>query len=194
MEIYVVKYGDTVYSIAEKFGVSVQRIVSDNMLPEDRALAVGQALLVLFPELTHTFRLGETLYSVAKMYGTDIIRLYENNPAIIGMKYIPEGTQIVISFKGEKIAEKEVSGFTYGHIRKDVLLSALPYLTYLIIFGYGFKENGDLIIVDDENIISAAHNFDTAVLLSRDLTLIWNIYLLNFGKDLRHLRKMQETV
>ncbi len=166
MEIYIVRGGDTVYSIAERFGVSAQRIISDNGLSADRALAAGQALLILFPETVHTFRAGETLYSAARMYGTDVMELYRNNPTLIGAEYIPEGTQIVISFRGGKISEKEVSGFAYSHINGSVLKSALPYLTYLIIFGYGFTESGEIITVDDSEIIRTAHDYGTAVLLS----------------------------
>ena len=165
LEIYIVRPGDTVYSIAKKFGVSAQRIVSDNMLAYDRGLAVGQALLILFPEVVHTFRTGETLYSAARMYGTDVMQLLRNNPTLTGMKYIPEGTQIVISYRGRKLSEKETSGFAYSYIDPAVLASALPYLTYIIIFGYGFTESGEIINVNDSRIISAAHDSGTAVLL-----------------------------
>lgn len=165
LEIYIVRPGDTVYSIAQKFGVSAQRIVSDNMLADDRGLAVGQALLILFPEVVHTFRTGETLYSVARMYGTDVMQLLRNNPTLTGMKYIPEGTQIVISYRGRKLSEMETSGFAYSYIDPAVLASALPYLTYIIIFGYGFTESGEIINVNDSRIISAAHDSGTAVLL-----------------------------
>ncbi len=166
MEIYVVQPGDTVYSIANKFGVSAKRIISDNRLPPDRALAVGQSLLILFPEIIHTVRYGETLYSIAARYGTDVMQIYRNNPVLIGMEYIPEGTQIVISFRKKPELTKEVSGFTYVYINNDTLLSALPYLTYLIIFGYGFTKDGNIITLDDERMIETAHDFGTAVLLS----------------------------
>ncbi len=166
MEIYVVQAGDTVYSIANKFGVSAKRIISDNKLPPDRALAVGQSLLILFPEIIHTVRYGETLYSIAAKYGTDVMQIYRNNPVLIGMEYIPEGTQIVISFRQKPELTKEVSGFTYIYINNDILLSALPYLTYLIIFGYGFTDYGNIIALDDEKMIETAHDFGTAVLLS----------------------------
>lgn len=46
MEIYVVRPGDSVYSIAEAFGVSPEQIIYDNQLEYPYSLAVGQALLV----------------------------------------------------------------------------------------------------------------------------------------------------
>lgn len=46
MEIYVVKPGDSVDSIAAAFGVNVEQIIYDNQLVYPYGLAVGQALLV----------------------------------------------------------------------------------------------------------------------------------------------------
>lgn len=166
MEIYVVQSGDTVYSIAQRFGVSVQRLVSDNALSPLRELALGQALLILKPKVTHIFRTGESLFSIAEMYGTSINQLYRNNPALIGHDYIPEGAQIVISYEDTPERTAEVSGFAYGYINRRILETSLPYLTHLIVFGYGFNENGDIITVNDNDIIALAHSFDTSVFLS----------------------------
>ncbi len=47
--IYVVNSGDTLFSIAEKTGVPVWKIVYDNQLADREQLAVGQALLLLQP-------------------------------------------------------------------------------------------------------------------------------------------------
>lgn len=166
MEIYVVRQGDTVYSIAQKYGVSVRRLVSDNALNVNRDLAAGQALLILKPKTVHTFMRGESLYSVAEDYGTTLLQLYRNNPALIGHSYIEQGEQIVISFEDEPAMGAQTSGFAYSYINRHVLEHALPYLTYLILFGYGFKEDGSIITLNDSDIIAMAHSYKTAVLLS----------------------------
>ncbi|MDE6740580.1 MAG: LysM peptidoglycan-binding domain-containing protein [Lachnospiraceae bacterium] len=46
MEIYVVKSGDTVDSIAESYGIPVSSVIYNNQLVYPYALAVGQALLL----------------------------------------------------------------------------------------------------------------------------------------------------
>lgn len=46
MEIYVVKPGDTVYSIAEFYGVDTGTIIYDNQLIQPYGLVIGQALLI----------------------------------------------------------------------------------------------------------------------------------------------------
>jgi spore germination protein len=57
----------------------------------------------------------------------------------------------------------------YDFISESILKTALPYLTYAIIFGYGFDANGEIIRVSDEKILNAAREIDTKVLLSLSL-------------------------
>lgn len=166
MEIYVVKSGDTVYSIAQSFGISEERLVSDNALSPDRELVLGQALLILKPKVIHTFQQGDSLFSISQSYNTSLLSLYRNNPFLIGHNYIETGTQIVISYEDEPSQMIRTSGFTYSYINRRVLEHALPYLTYLIIFGYGFNEDGSVISLNDNDIIYMAHRYNTAVLLS----------------------------
>lgn len=166
LEIYVVKSGDTVYSIARKFGISPERLVSDNDLSRQRELAVGQSLLILRPQVIHTFQPGDSLFMIAQRYGTTVNRLYQNNPSLIGHEYIDVGTQIVIEFEDPPTRMAEVSGFAYGYVNLRILETSLPYLTYLILFGYGFTDDGDIITLNDSDIISLAHRYGTSVLLS----------------------------
>jgi LysM repeat protein len=49
MEIYVVKPGDSLYSIALAHGVSLTLLAIDNDLPDDAELAVGQTLVIQYP-------------------------------------------------------------------------------------------------------------------------------------------------
>ena len=63
--IYIVKQGDSVFSIASKFGVSPERIIVDNGLFPPYNLCNNQALLILIPYITHTVQEGETLSAIA---------------------------------------------------------------------------------------------------------------------------------
>ena len=51
MASHVVSPGDTVWSIARQYGVSPQRILSDNGILNPQALPSGQALLILIPSV-----------------------------------------------------------------------------------------------------------------------------------------------
>lgn len=48
MEIYIVRIGDTIDTIAQQFGISAWRLAENNQIPYPYPLAVGQALLILY--------------------------------------------------------------------------------------------------------------------------------------------------
>lgn len=145
MEIYVVKRGDTLISIASRYGVSVDRLIYDNQLNTDGILVPGQALLILIPNVIHRVRQEETPESIAGLYGITVRQLYQNNPYLLNQPYLIQGEQVIISYKKEPTAQLEVTGYAYPYIRSDVLEEALLYLDELRVFSYGFTEDGTLI-------------------------------------------------
>lgn len=69
---YVVKEGDTVSTIAEKFGVSVDTIRWENKLTSVKMIKPGQTLRILpTTGVMHKVKSGETIYSIAKRYNVD---------------------------------------------------------------------------------------------------------------------------
>jgi murein DD-endopeptidase MepM/ murein hydrolase activator NlpD len=68
---YTVQEGDTVSSIADKFGVSVDTIRWQNNLASKNAIKVGQTLEILpVTGVSHKVQKGDTVYSIAKYYDT----------------------------------------------------------------------------------------------------------------------------
>jgi len=68
---YKVQDGDTVASIADKFGISVSTIRWENGLSGDK-IKVGQTLQILpVTGVAHTVAKGDTVYSIAKRYDAD---------------------------------------------------------------------------------------------------------------------------
>lgn len=165
MIIHVVRSGDTLTSIARTYGVSVQRIRTDNGLAASSVLVVGQALIITLPDVIYTVRSGDSLYSIARAFGISVIELLQNNPELIANQTIRPGQVLTISFRGEKVRTVTINGYAYPHINRNTLMRALPYLTYLSIFAYGFTETGELIIPDDEELISYAYRFRAAPVL-----------------------------
>lgn len=162
MAIHVVSPGDTVWSIARQYGVSPQRILSDNGILNPQALPSGQALLILIPSVLYTVRPGDTLSSISSKFAIPQLTLLQNNPSLINSPYLQVGQTIVIAFEEEKQRRITVNGYAYPYIREDILRRALPYLTYLTIFGYGFTPDGALIPINDEPLIRMAYEYRTA--------------------------------
>ena len=80
--IYIVKSGDTLYSIANKYGMSVQELKDLNKLTSN-TLSIGQQLVVSEGNAgtldTYTVKAGDTLYSIAKKYGLTVNELKQLN-------------------------------------------------------------------------------------------------------------------
>lgn len=165
MVIHVVKQGDTIYKIAREHGVSAQRIMMDNGLNGQQPLVIGQALIILIPEVVHTVRRGDTLSAIANQYGVTVMELVQKNPNLLRSRQLQVGQQLAIRFEGETNRNTYINGYAYPHIVRNILLRALPYLSDLTIFGYGFTEEGELIPVDDTQLIQTAYQFQTAPIL-----------------------------
>jgi len=101
---YVVEKGDSLYSIAKKYGTTVNKIIKDNNL-ENSFLSVGDVLLIennlsdevveecfgeefIVPEdnFIYVVKKGDSLYSIAKMFGTTVDKIINlNNLSDVGL-------------------------------------------------------------------------------------------------------------
>lgn len=168
MEIYTVQSGDTVYSIARQFQVPVSRIVTDNLLSTPARLTVGEALIIQFPTETYTVRGGDTLYSIAEDTGTSLTTLWQNNPILDGQTAVYPGQVLNIRFPDERLGEIVTNGYVYPFVDEASIRSTLPYLTYLSIFSYGFREDGTLIEPNggDDRLLTLSREYGVVPMLT----------------------------
>jgi len=83
---YVVQRGDTLSSIARRFGTTVQALLEANPTLTDRnTVYAGQRLVIpagaTSPggERTHIVQPGETLTAIARLYGTTVMAIVQRN-------------------------------------------------------------------------------------------------------------------
>lgn len=155
MVIYVVQPGDSIYSIARRYGVPYTKIVQDNELSDPSRLAVGQTIVILDERRTHIVRAGESIYSIARTYGISVRDLLAANPQITSPNQLYIGQVINIPAQ-RKLGTIDVNGYALPNIDMEVLRKTLPYLTYLSIFSYEVKADGSLRPIDDDELIKAA--------------------------------------
>ena len=165
MITHVVKPGESIYSIAQMYNASPQKIIRDNELTNPNELVVGQTIVVQTPSQVHVIRPMDTLRGIANMYNTTVVKLLQNNPFITNSNVIHPGEEIVISYDEPKVGPISIIGYAYPFIDKKVLLKTLPYLTYLSLFTYGITPEGELIGIDDEEIIRMARDYGVAPLM-----------------------------
>ena len=97
---YIVKKGDTLYSIAQRYNITVDEFKKQNQLSTNQ-LTIGQSLILPSTSfVTYTVQKGDTLYKIASQYNTtvDILKKLNNlssNILSIGQKIKLPSTEII---------------------------------------------------------------------------------------------------
>jgi len=80
IQTYVVKKGDTISTIAKKFGLSINTILWENKLSLNSYIRPGDKLTILPVDgITYTIRSGDTISSIAKRYGSTVNKILAYN-------------------------------------------------------------------------------------------------------------------
>lgn len=78
--VHTVQSGETLSSIAQKYGISTQTLININTLASANKLKIGQKLNVITVDgLLYTVRQGESLWDIARRYKVDIDKVIEVN-------------------------------------------------------------------------------------------------------------------
>lgn len=96
MITYVVKQGDSLYSIAQRYGVTVEALMKANHLTSP-ALSVGQHLTIpITGPVTYVVKAHDTLYRIAKMFNTTVEAIMRLNPHVSVNLHIGQTLRIPI--------------------------------------------------------------------------------------------------
>lgn len=153
MTIYTVQSGDSINSIARRFGIPPLRIAADNGLRNPSQLVVGQNLLVNADSIRYVLESGQTLYSISQEYGVPLETLIEANPTLNPLD-LRAGQTVVIPV-GEDIVRRAaaINGYAYTSITPNALNCVLPFMTFLSPFSYTITPEADLIPPQDDDLI-----------------------------------------
>ncbi|MDF2804013.1 MAG: Peptidoglycan-binding lysin domain protein [Anaerocolumna sp.] len=164
MIIHVVQPEDTINSIANTYGVLAPILIRENGLENQTDLVIGQTIVIAYPEIEHVVKEGDTFLSIAQMYDVTFLELLRNNPFLSEVDYVYPGERLVIKYNNEGI-KISTNGYTYPFINIDILKKTLPFLTYLSIFSYRVTLEGNLINIEDEEVIEMAKAYGVAPIM-----------------------------
>ncbi len=121
--VYIVKKGDTLYSIAMANNTTVDELKKANNLTSN-ILSTGQLLKIpsaLLPESTYIVKKGDSLYSIANKYNTTIDELKRINNLTSNILSIGQ----VLKLPSDKVSdiEKEENTISYTVQKGDSLYS-----------------------------------------------------------------------
>ncbi|MDF2943701.1 MAG: hypothetical protein K0S01_2559 [Herbinix sp.] len=165
MQIHVVQLGDTVDSIADSYGISVEKLIQDNGLTNPDNLVTGESLVIAVPEETYTVEEGDTLQDIADSHNVTVMQLFRNNPSLSDREFIYPGETLVIRYNNTK-GQLTVHGNAFPFINSGILKKTLPYLTYLSIVNYTATSTGEIkSYYNDTEIITTAKDFGVMPLM-----------------------------
>ena len=127
--IYTVKRGDTLYRIAENYGLSLDDLITANGITRPNDLAVGQNLFIptKTSSSTYTVVAGDTMYLISRRLGVSLNELISLNPQITNPNIINIGD--ILNIPGSMKKNIEVNGYAIANISRETLNTTLPYLT-----------------------------------------------------------------
>lgn len=161
MEIHIVRSGETLFSIAELYGVDQSILAFNNDVADPLKLPVGQPIAIVKPTLTHIVKSGETLFSIAEFYSVTPQYLYRRNLFLNGLPTVFPDQILYIETERELLGSFATGGYAYPFISEPILRRALPLMGALMPFTYGFRPDGTLVQLNDEEMISTATDYLT---------------------------------
>lgn len=162
MIIYTAQSGDTLYSIARRYGLTLSELERYNGLPDSSRIAIGQDILIPSNNNTYIVRPGDSVYSIAVKEGVSTADILRENPSLTEPYTIYPGQVLLIPKDEANKKTIDVNGYCYPNINRDILRQTLPYLTFLSIFSYSALSDGTLSSINDEELIRIAKEFRTA--------------------------------
>ncbi|WP_028612396.1 LysM peptidoglycan-binding domain-containing protein [Paenibacillus harenae] len=180
MQIHVVRRGDSLYQLSQRYGVTVNEIAAANGLDDSNVLVVGQSLIIPTEAGSHRVAPGETLWSIAQRYGVTIQELASanrlTNPALIN-----PGQTLIIPQAAKPVIEVNAYTERFGSEGVAIVEDIGEYLTYLSPFSYRVRADGTFTDLDDSAVINAAYSQRVAPMM-----VITNFENGTFSSDIAH--------
>jgi spore germination protein len=116
--------------------------------------------------IIHVVEQGDTVYTIANTYNTTPLQIIEDN-GLLSPSELVIGQSIVITEEGdlENTRQIMVFGYVYPNINRDLLLNTMSYITAINLFNYMVTEDGNLIYINDEELINMATDNQVASFL-----------------------------
>lgn len=181
-EIYIVKSGDTLYSVARTYGVSVDDLLSYNNLSSTN-LSIGQQLLIPVEKesnyTTYRVKAGDSLYSIAREYKISVDELKKANNLSINLLsvgqtlIIPTASQTTPDTNGTTTYTVQSGDSLYSIARRyDTTIDQIKKMNNLnsntlsigqkLVIPSANAENV-YVVKSGDNLYSIARNYNTTV-------------------------------
>ncbi|WP_018132352.1 glycosyl hydrolase family 18 protein [Effusibacillus pohliae] len=187
MFVHVVKSGETLFSIANRYGGTAERIRAANDLQGDQLIPGMSLLIPAGPRSTlepYKIREGDTLDTISGQLGVPPHIIQAVNERLDEQNLVAgETIWLPVPLRAEKTID--VNAFmipTGGGIDQEILLDAADCLTYLSVFHRSVNPDGTLSDIPDDKLIDWVKAEHVAPLLT-----VTNFEGDRFSPDLAHV-------
>lgn len=106
--------------------------------------------------MIHIVTSGDTIYQIAADYRVSPQQIIDDNGLQEPYQLIAGQALFVDTGEEQKLGTIAVNGYAYPYIQEEILNTAIPALSSLTIFGYGFTREGTLVKTNDERLLQIA--------------------------------------
>lgn len=115
--------------------------------------------------IIHVVSAGDTIYSIAAEYGQSPEKIISENGLTSPNRLVVGQTIVITQENEQKLRSIAVNGYVYPFVSDEVLFETLPNLTFLTVFTYGFTPEGELVTIDDSELIEKTKSGSVAPLM-----------------------------
>lgn len=119
--------------------------------------------------MIYVVQAGDTLYAISQKTGVSVEKIRFDNQIEENGQLAVGQALLILSYgeSGSIRGDMQVTGYAYPFIRPEILEEALPSLDELLVFSYGFTQEGELIPpqLDDLWMIEAAWGYGVRPIL-----------------------------
>ena len=175
---YVVKRGDSLYSIANKYGISVENLKNANGI-SGNLINVGQQLIIPSNNGTspgdyiiYTVKRNDSLWNIANTYGVSVNDIVEYNN--LGTTVLQIGQQLLIPIKDDSKTSSSDSQIIYIVKNGDSLWSiSKKYNISVNDLKQANNLKNNMLSIGQQLIIPETSNYETYIVKSGDS--LWKI-------------------
>ncbi|KWX74781.1 glycoside hydrolase family 18 protein [Paenibacillus jilunlii] len=158
MQIHVVQAGQSLYGIAQAYGVTADEISEANQLSAPGRLVVGQTLIIPITGMYYWVQPGDSLYTIARRFGIGVSDLAASNQLSLNQP-LQIGLRLYIPPRPKRNAEINAYIEPRGEVSQSLqnaAAEAAPHLTYLAPFSFQVQRDGSLEAPPLDDLVSTA--------------------------------------
>jgi spore germination protein len=167
MTVHVVGTGENLWSISQRYNVSLHTILSVNGLPSPTALVPGLALYLpdnSLPTRAYQIKAGDSLWEIAQRFNSNLSLIGTANPGM-NLNQLHIG-QIINIPSPVKLAVRTIGFFVPSGPNLSLLDSLSNQLSYVAVVNYAFTNEGYAFSqIDDTAIVTKCRQLNMTPLL-----------------------------